>query len=290
MKKQYVLGFIIWALVELLIAQNSYIGVYLENISSKHLTEKGLDNGVRVNLVIPFSPAEQADMKVNDIIISIEQRNVTKKTDVKQILDDFSPGDTISLVVKQKNGISNKELRLGNIEELKLTNYFKNLFEQKKKYIGIKLINLNEQLLDFFAVDNGVLISEIVPNTPCSALGLKAGDIIVKMDGKVVDNAEEIRKIIENHSLNIPLKIEVVRKKRKMSYRVPILEKDMYDEMNDEINNFIEFAKKNLDVEKLNDNIKESFSDSTKTKFKKSLEKIEKELLQLKQKIEKDRS
>lgn len=51
------------------------------------------------------------------------------------------------------------------------------------KPLGIGLTHVTEQLAQYFEVDYGVLINSVRDNSPASKAGLKAGDVILEIDG-----------------------------------------------------------------------------------------------------------
>ena len=55
-----------------------------------------------------------------------------------------------------------------------------------RRQIGVGLTPLTKQLSDHFGVENGTLVNTVRENSPAAKAGLKAGDIIVEVDGKAV--------------------------------------------------------------------------------------------------------
>ena len=58
--------------------------------------------------------------------------------------------------------------------------------------IGVSTSTLGKQLADYFGVPHGVLISSVEANSPADKAGLKAGDIVTEVDGKQVDDADDL--------------------------------------------------------------------------------------------------
>jgi len=52
------------------------------------------------------------------------------------------------------------------------------------RQIGVGVSPLTKQLAQHFGVDSGMLVNEVRENSPAAKAGLKAGDIIVEIDGK----------------------------------------------------------------------------------------------------------
>lgn len=60
-------------------------------------------------------------------------------------------------------------------------------------------------------VDRGVLIVRVLPASPAAEAGLRSGDVIVKINGKEVDEATEVQEAVEASSVGQLLNVEVNR-------------------------------------------------------------------------------
>lgn len=96
------------------------------------------------------------------------------------------------------------------------------LFSQGKMehpYLGIQMVTLTPELkqeldteknLPFkVTTEQGVLIIQIVDNSPASQAGLKPGDVILKVGGQTVATAADVQERVENSKIgeNLPLEI-----------------------------------------------------------------------------------
>ncbi len=63
--------------------------------------------------VIPGSPAESAGLKVNDVITSVNGVSVDQGHSLTSLLDQYKPGDTITLSVNNGNGQKTVKITLG---------------------------------------------------------------------------------------------------------------------------------------------------------------------------------
>jgi len=74
--------------------------------------------------------------------------------------------------------------------------------------IGIGLTHLTPQLNDYFGVQGGVLINSVNNNSPAAIAGLKAGDVIVELDGMPFQGALGFyRAISDKIGIEVTLKI-----------------------------------------------------------------------------------
>lgn len=67
---------------------------------------------------------------------------------------------------------------------------------------------------------NGVLVVRVLTNSPAAEAGLRRGDVVVKIDGQAVTNAEQLQRIVENSGVGNTLQFEVQRGDRTQSLRV----------------------------------------------------------------------
>jgi membrane-associated protease RseP (regulator of RpoE activity) len=85
--------------------------------------------------------------------------------------------------------------------------------------IGVGLTPLTEQLKGYFGVEVGVLINDVRPASPALAAGLKAGDVIVELDGVTVRGPVVLCQAFkEKGATNVTLK--VVRDHKPMSIMI----------------------------------------------------------------------
>src|SRR5262249_31452939 len=53
-------------------------------------------------------------------------------------------------------------------------------------------LGMQSQFADFLGVKDGVLVKSVVKNSPAEKAGMRAGDVVTKVDGGKVDNTREI--------------------------------------------------------------------------------------------------
>ncbi|MDX2216399.1 MAG: HhoA/HhoB/HtrA family serine endopeptidase [Oculatellaceae cyanobacterium bins.114] len=98
-------------------------------------------------------------------------------------------------------------------------------------YLGIQMVDLTPNLRDKInqdsskfgfkvTLDQGVLIIEVLPNTPASEAGLKNGDVILKVNGTSVTTASEVQEQVESSTIGDALTLEVNRNGETQSIEV----------------------------------------------------------------------
>jgi serine protease Do len=89
--------------------------------------------------------------------------------------------------------------------------------------VGFEGEALNAQLAEFFGVREGVLVRSVNPKTPAERAGLKAGDVVVKVNGTPVTTPREITGLVRS-SRRKAISFTVVRDKKEISLNVEIAE------------------------------------------------------------------
>jgi S1-C subfamily serine protease len=80
-------------------------------------------------------------------------------------------------------------------------------------YTGALLELIGPQLADFFGAQSGLLVHSVVPDSPAAAAGLRAGDVVVKIDAVPIVSAADWVKTVHDHR-GRPLSVVVLRDKK----------------------------------------------------------------------------
>jgi Do/DeqQ family serine protease len=88
-------------------------------------------------------------------------------------------------------------------------------------FLGIQMVTLSPEVADQInrnpnsgvtvEADQGVLIIQVMPGSPADNSGLRAGDVILKIDGQAVMDAESVQQRVEAGQVGQPLQVELLR-------------------------------------------------------------------------------
>lgn len=93
-----------------------WLGIGVNDITPETAEEHNVQsiNGIIVSSVLPSSPADQAGLQPDDIIVSIDGRTMRKVDDLTSYLGEFtSPGDIISITIDRNGNLTNLNVTLG---------------------------------------------------------------------------------------------------------------------------------------------------------------------------------
>ncbi len=69
-------------------------------------------SGLRIRRVLAGSPADEAGLRADDLVVRINGQAVERPASARPILADVEPGDTVALLVRRGSGADIRELRL----------------------------------------------------------------------------------------------------------------------------------------------------------------------------------
>jgi len=80
-------------------------------------------------------------------------------------------------------------------------------------YIGISIQDITPKIAQAFGLDetDGVLITQVMPNTPAKKAGLATGDIVLKLNGENVENGSDLRNRIASSPPGSIIKLAITR-------------------------------------------------------------------------------
>jgi serine protease Do len=94
-------------------------------------------------------------------------------------------------------------------------------------WLGVGIQPLTAELAKKFGVNEGegVLVNEVFEKDPAALAGIKPGDVIVRIDGAVVDSPNKLSRLIATRTPGATSKIEVVRDLTYLTLDVPLTER-----------------------------------------------------------------
>ncbi len=94
----------------------------------------------------------------------------------------------------------------------------------KRGWLGVQLIETSKEIKDFLGFDEkyGIYVQSVLKNGPAGEAGIKAGDIITKINNEIVYSVNETVNLVNNLEPGKEYIIEVFRKFRLIKYNVKI--------------------------------------------------------------------
>ena len=71
-------------------------------------------------------------------------------------------------------------------------------------------------------MDEGVGIHDIIPDSPAERAGIKAGDVIIEIDGEKITDMSELKSHINDAGIGGKLKLTIIRNGKEMQIVVDV--------------------------------------------------------------------
>jgi serine protease Do len=228
----------------------AYLGVMLQDLTPSMAKALQLDDrpGVLINEVITGGPAQKACLVDGDVILQMNGQAVSDYAALTESVRALAPDQKVSVLVLRDGKQKTVEVELGRRESLDDLKELENLpwpegenphvyfysnregegdsegdgehriiirtMDDDRGWLGVKLDALNGQLGEYFGVKDGagVLVTEVIDDSPAAKAGLQAGDVIVKVGDADVASPDALHEAMTDTEPGDDLALQVLRK------------------------------------------------------------------------------
>jgi len=240
----------------------SYLGVDTRDVTTDRVAALKLkdESGVEVTMVDQDAPAGKAGLKEKDVILTFNGQKVEGVEQLRRMIREVPPGRQVALGISRDGQMLNVPVTLGD-RRVAMKNHIKkriivngpngsgagfgsgmgdmpmadfppmdmdipsiNVFTTTRRS-GVMVENLTSQLADFFGVKNnaGVLVRSVEKGSAAESGGLKAGDVIVRLDKEPITDVGDWRRVTRGRTGTAS--VVVIRDKREQTLQIKFPER-----------------------------------------------------------------
>jgi S1-C subfamily serine protease len=220
----------------------SYLGIIIRNVTPDRVPFLKLKNasGAEVTMVDQDSPAGKAGLREYDVIVGFNGSQVVNEEQLRNFVRQSPPGSTVTLAFLRGGQAMNMQITLADRAQFAMflhpgppaTPAFPQFpplpdFDLPGINVvhlgptGAVLENLTPQLCEYFGVSNGrggVLVRSVEKGSPAAVAGLKAGDVIVRVEKDAIADIHDWLRA--THSRSGPTALTVVRDKHEVNLSI----------------------------------------------------------------------
>lgn len=217
---------------------NGWLGVRLQRVDGGLAEALDLDedSGVLIGQVLGDSPAEKAGLESGDIVTKVDDKKVGTPTELRDAIARKNAGDKVTVHYLRDKREKSARVTLGEAPEphgfaagpidraRRGMERVRDLrFSGKHGFLGVMTQDLDGDLGAYFgAKDGGALVTEVVEDSPAEKLGLRAGDVIVEVDGTEVEDAADLRSVVGKHDEADEVQVVWLRDKKRQNGKVAL--------------------------------------------------------------------
>ncbi len=168
--------------------QAAWFGMDVQGLDARlarYLGYKG-PQGVLVTEVYPKSPADKAGIKPQDILVRAGRTDLTSPEVYADLLRRTTVNDKVDFRIFRKGKYLEKTVKSGVLPEAMVENYC-------RRSLGIRVGEMTSRALAQAGI-RGVEIREVVRGSQADQIGLRPGDVLLKINDREVPDVKTFRK------------------------------------------------------------------------------------------------
>ncbi len=193
-------------------------------------------NGARIESVVDDGPADKAGLKAGDIITRFGDTRLDGENAGQRLVElarALEPGDTVRVEYTREGRRSNATVVAEEVEGAftmtipSMERLAPMVHDLRDRVMllgggigGLQLKELTPELGEYFGATEGVLVLEAPAD---SSLPLRAGDVILAIDGREVQSASHAQRILASYDAEETVRFNIMRKQQRQTveWKVP---------------------------------------------------------------------
>ncbi|MEO7145688.1 MAG: PDZ domain-containing protein [Bryobacteraceae bacterium] len=228
--------------------QASYLGVGLQEIDANrantlHLKEVA---GVEITQVEPDSPAAKAGLQSGDVILEYNGVKVVGFEQFSRLVRETPTGRDVKIRISRAGADQTMVVKIGShhmrppgseaflmppmpsmppMPRIHMQGFSMpdiSHMSWRSPILGIEAEGLGSQLAQYFGVKQGVLVRSVLEDSPAAKAGMKAGDVILKVEDHPVVTPGEVSAAVGGPNAKHAIPILVMRDHKETALSVTI--------------------------------------------------------------------
>jgi serine protease Do len=222
----------------------SYLGVGVAEVTAERAKALNLreERGVEITRVADDSPAAKGGLKSGDVVLEYNGQRLEGIEQFMRLVRETPAGRDVKLAISRNGAMEQVVVRTGSrkswlsgkltegaleiprieMPEIRIPDVPRATFSWRSSFLGIEGESLDTQLAEFFGVREGVLVRSVVKGSAADKAGLRAGDVIVRVDDTKIATPREITAAVRGARSKKTVALAVVREKRDVSVTLPV--------------------------------------------------------------------
>lgn len=154
--------------------------------------------GIVIKRVSPASPAARAGLKVGDVLLTLNDKEVVDQEEFRYLLAVIPIGETASVVLNRSGEEKRLSIKIDAAPDVPARQ--KKTLAGRQPFSGAAVANLNPALADELRMDYvepTVIVLEVGNNSIAARVGVQAGDRIVELNGVAIESVETLMREIQ---------------------------------------------------------------------------------------------
>jgi serine protease Do len=184
--------------------RRGWLGVQVQNVTEEIATSLGLQEpkGALVAKVSPDSPAAAAGIQPSDVILKFDGQPIENMRSLPRAVASTAIGKSVAVELLRKGHAMDLNVTIGRLpEEEDVEDAVKSEEElapepEREDLLGLSIAPLTDALRERYGIGQsieGVIITEVKPNSPAAQKDVKPGDVIVEVTQEKVKQPQDVK-------------------------------------------------------------------------------------------------
>lgn len=177
--------------------ERGWLGVSVQDLSYEQAKSLGLatNKGALIAEVMKNSPAQKAGILVGDVVLEYRGAAVVDSSELRNNVAVTPVGEAVKIKIWRKGKKMNLTARIGNLETAG-----KVLASAMKERLGAEFRAVTAKELEKYGLESriGVAVSSLAAKGPLKEAGIEVNDLILGVNGQMVENMESLVDIISS--------------------------------------------------------------------------------------------
>ena len=183
---------------------HGYLGISMNNVTPENASFFNLPDasGAIISQVTPDSPASRAGLKNGDVLRELNGKKIVSSGALQVAVSQIAPGNLIDLGILRDGKPETIKVKVGEFHKDSEVADNGGPSENKKGKLGLAVDNLTPDLRSQLNIPSnvkGAAVESVRPASPADDAGLAPGDVIVEVNRKPVESADNF--VNQVHSL-----------------------------------------------------------------------------------------
>ncbi len=190
-----------------------WLGVLIQNVDKDLAQSFGLDRptGALVSKVTQNSPAEKAGVKTGDIILSFNDAEIERSSNLPPLVGLVPAGETAEMEVLRQGERIVLPVTIAELEDAQAKPVKTSAKEeQDESKLGLVVSAMTQEQKDELGVE-GVLVEQVEPSGPAAAAGIRPGDVVISFNHVEVSSVDELASLVGEVPAGTPVPLLIQR-------------------------------------------------------------------------------
>jgi serine protease Do len=205
----------------------AYLGVGTRDVDTERATQLKLKEarGAEIVTIDHDAPAAKAGLHIHDVLLTMNTQPIEGQAELSRMLRELPAGRTVTFLLSRDGQLVTLQVQLADKSTIEADAWSQHIpvpdpdefpdqsvsplsgssflagIGRNPLYTGLELDMLGPQLANYFGIHDGqgLLVRRVDDNSPAALAGLRAGDVITKVNGQTMATTNQWFKTIHTN-------------------------------------------------------------------------------------------